>query len=188
MLRAALGLEGSAAAFGARLRLNRIQLIGLLQKADRLPRASQKLIIDTRPDRRHGPIWNAFNIVARLNQNRIDPFEPGAFQRPLRHLIGRKYGSHARSRPKKSSRLDEPGAWTSALAHAVNKIDGFLECRIHQLSCLCVALSLGRLLSIADSGGAELTFGDLLALCSGTHRRFAIIPPTGERDNGASVP
>ena len=79
MLRAALGLEGSAAAFGARLRLNRIQLIGLLQKADRLPRASQKLIIDTRPDRRHGPIWNAFNIVARLNQNRIDPFEPGAF-------------------------------------------------------------------------------------------------------------
>jgi hypothetical protein len=66
----------------ARLRLDRTQLICLLQKADCLPCASQKLVIDTRPDRRHGPVrgsFNIVNIVARLDQNRIDPFEPGAF-------------------------------------------------------------------------------------------------------------
>jgi hypothetical protein len=159
-----------AAAFdAARLHLEGIQLIRLLQKANCRARASQKLVIDTRPDGRHGPVRGSFNIVARLDQNRIDPFETGTFlQGPQTDFL------KLRGRPDLAS--------YSFSGHCVS------SAVVLNTSARTKVRPENPATRVGPAHEFRLWPGLFRGLGKDTPRRVTSIQLGGERDNGASVP
>jgi hypothetical protein len=107
--------HGLAAAFVAEaLLVGRDQPVSLLQKSDRLAGCAQRVIIYARPHCRQSPVSETFGIVARLDQNLIDLFEPGALlQGPQTDLL------ELRGRPDLAS--------NSFTGHCVSSIGVFLN-------------------------------------------------------------